>query len=202
VDHLAAKQELRQRALAARRVQADRERLSEIIWQRIAALPEYGRASSVMTYVGVGDEVATLPYFAWLRADGKQIVVPYCRGGVLELFRLEDAAELAPSTFGLLEPKRELRGRAERRVAVEQLDLLVVPGLAFDRQGGRLGYGKGYYDKLLGKLRVDATAIAAAFECQVVPMVPMLPHDVPMDYVATDAALYRGGGRRPPVALR
>lgn len=194
-DMRAIKQELRFLSAAARRKQPDRTAVSREIWRWILELSVYGQAATVMTYIGIGDEVETSPFLPRLRADQKRIVVPYCRGGVLELFRLDAFDELAPSAFGLLEPKRELRALPERHVPAEELDLLIVPGLAFDRRGGRLGHGKGYYDRLLGNLRPDASTIGVAFECQILPAVPMLPHDVAMDFIATESALYRGLGR-------
>ena len=79
----------------------------------------------------------------------KRVVVPYCVGRRLELFRLTDMDELAEGTFTILEPRPELRERPERRVDVAEVDLVVVPGVAFDARGGRLGHGQGYYDRLL-----------------------------------------------------
>ena len=69
-----------------------------------------------------------------------------------------------------------------------------MPGLSFDRRGGRLGYGKGYYDKLLHQVRGDAAKLAVCFECQLVAEVPSLPHDVRMDLIVTEKAVYRVRG--------
>ena len=112
-------------------------------------------------------------------------------GDHLELFWLEDVDELAPRTLGILEPTREIRRRRERRVNVTTLDLIVVPGVAFDRRGGRIGHGKRYYDKLLRNARSGTSIIALAFECQIFPEVPMLDHDIFMDKVATERAVYK-----------
>jgi 5-formyltetrahydrofolate cyclo-ligase len=71
--------------------------------------------------------------------------------------------------------------------------MVVVPGVAFDRSGGRLGHGKGYYDKLLVRIRPDAHIVAVAYECQLFPEVPMLPHDVRMHKVVTESAVYTAG---------
>jgi 5-formyltetrahydrofolate cyclo-ligase len=78
------------------------------------------------------------------------------------------------------------------------VDLFVVPGVAFDRAGGRLGHGRGYYDRLLAQARVDAPFVAAAFDCQLVPGVPVTPRDVPVDAIATELALHRTGVLRRP----
>ena len=74
---------------------------------------------------------------------------------------------------------------------MQELDLLVIPGLAFDRQGGRLGYGKGYFDRLLPGARPDALLAAVAFECQLFDTVPMQPYDVRVDAVVTETDIYR-----------
>jgi 5-formyltetrahydrofolate cyclo-ligase len=71
----------------------------------------------------------------------------------------------------------------------------MVPGVAFDREGGRTGHGKGYYDKLLQHARPDAPLVALAFECQLFPEIPMQPHDIFMDAVVTEEAVYPGRGR-------
>jgi 5-formyltetrahydrofolate cyclo-ligase len=108
----------------------------------------------------------------------------------LELFWIEAVDELAPRTLGILEPKREIRRAAERRVAVNALDLIVVPGLAFDRSGGRIGHGKGYYDKLLQDTSSDTTTVALSYECQIFQEVPMLDHDMFVDKVVTETAVH------------
>ena len=74
---------------------------------------------------------------------------------------------------------------------MQELDLLVIPGLAFDRQGGRIGYGKGYFDRLLPAARADALLAAVAFECQLFDAVPMQPYDVRVDAVITETDIYR-----------
>jgi len=118
-------------------------------------------------------------------------VPPAARGADrIELFPLRSMDELATGTWGILEPKLALRGREDRKVDARQLDLIVVPGLAFDRTGGRLGYGKGYYDRLLAEVRPDATLVAFAFECQLFATVPMHPHDVAMHKVITEKTVY------------
>jgi 5-formyltetrahydrofolate cyclo-ligase len=82
-----------------------------------------------------------------------------------------------------------------KRLKPEDLDLIMVPGVAFDRQGGRTGHGKGYYDKLLQHARPDCPLVALAFECQMFPEIPVQSHDIYMDKVVTEDAVYTGRGR-------
>jgi 5-formyltetrahydrofolate cyclo-ligase len=140
--------------------------------------------------------VRTRQYLPTALGHGKRIIVPYCVEGELELFHLEDMGELAVGMYKILEPRPELRGLAHKRVSPEELDLVMVPGVAFDRSGGRMGHGFGYYDKLLHRARPDAPLVALAFECQLFPEIPTLPHDVFMDRVITEKAVYQGKGRR------
>lgn len=148
-----------------------------------------------MLYVGVRSEVGTRPFLLQAIAEGKRVVVPYCVGRDLALFHLQGMEELAASGFGLFEPRPELRADPAKRVDPAELDLVMVPGVAFDRRGGRLGHGKGYYDRLLPRIRCDAPLIAVAFECQLFPEIPMLEHDVFMDRVITEKTIYPGRER-------
>jgi 5-formyltetrahydrofolate cyclo-ligase len=192
---LKAKQELRRLALASRGRQQHRETLSRRISERLVALPEYKAATGMSIYIGGGPEVQTLPILPPAWSLGKRIAVPCCIGDHLELFWLENVDELTPRTLGILEPNEEIRGRGERRVDVTTLDLIVVPGVAFDPRGGRVGHGKGYYDKLLRNVRPDTVLAALAFECQVFPEVPVLDHDVFMDKVVTERGVYQRKAR-------
>jgi 5-formyltetrahydrofolate cyclo-ligase len=190
------KQAIRQQAQANRREQVDKDAVSRMIWQRLASLPEYGRAGTVMGYVHMRDEVRTRSFLPEILKHGKRLVVPYCVGDELALFCLRDLDELALGTFGILEPKPELQAQADRRIDVGQIDLVMVPGVAFDRRGGRVGHGKGYYDRLLRRARPDTALVGVAFECQLFAEIPMQPHDVFMDKVITEAAVYEGQGRK------
>lgn len=191
----ALKNELRARAHASRRGQADKENLSETICRRFAQLPEYQAADTVMCYVHVRDEVRTYRFLEAAVGRDKRIVIPYCVANDLKLFLLEDMNELTTGHFGILEPDERLRSSAQKHVEPEQLDLIMVPGVAFDTSGGRLGHGRGYYDRLLVDVRPDTRLAALAFECQLFPNIPMGPHDVYMDLVITENGTYRGRGR-------
>jgi 5-formyltetrahydrofolate cyclo-ligase len=184
------KQQMRIEASARRAKQPDAEHHSRLIFQQLTALPEYIAARTVMFYLDLRSEVRTRWFLPTAWAEGKRVVVPYCENGNIELFLLQDMQELSPGMMGVLEPKPELRHRDDRKVDPTELDLVIVPGVAFDHRGGRLGYGKGYYDRFLHQLRDNATKLAICFECQLFPELPLLPHDIPMDRVVTETMVY------------
>ncbi len=190
-DPLQEKHHLRAAAHLRRLHQQDGLRLSGLIFERLIRLPQYTQARTVLCYVSFRSEVYTHTFLARMRADGKQVVVPYCAAQHLDLFCFSSFDDLALGTLGILEPKPELREQIHRRANVQELDLLVIPGLAFDRQGGRLGYGKGYFDRFLLGARPDALMAAVAFECQLFDSVPMQPYDVRVDAVITETEIYR-----------
>ena len=191
------KKELREQAHAARNALANKDELSQKICETFVALPEYKSAKTVLFYVDVRSEVRTRNYLATALTHGKKIVVPWCNtAGELELFHLESMEELALGMYKILEPKVEVRLLPEKQVDVKELDLVMVPGVAFDRRGGRMGHGKGYYDKLLEHARLDTPLVALAFECQMFPEIPVAEHDVFMDKIITESATYVGRGRR------
>lgn len=186
----ARKSALRAEARRRRLAQPDRDVLSRQICERIVDLAEFDAARAILLYVDFGGEVRTrwLIDEAWARA--KKVVVPYCVGDDLRLFRLADYSELSPGTWDILEPRPALRQQADRHVASADVDLVVVPGLAFDVRGARLGQGKGYYDRLLAELRPETFLVAPAFECQIFDAIPTLAHDRPVHRVVTEANVY------------
>jgi len=193
----------RQRRLAydARNKQIDKEAMSRTICAQFVAHPVYRQAETVMWYVHCRSEVRTQSALLGELEAGKHIVIPYCTKdqqgrNKLGLWRLEDFAELVPGMWGILEPPKQRWGELGKEVAPEQLDCVMAPGVAFDRNGGRLGNGAGYYDRLLASVRTDAVLIGVCFEAQLVEQVAMDAHDVVMDIVMTEKNLYAGKGRQ------
>lgn len=189
------KTEIRKAAHAARKSQPDKEAVSQQITDRVLQLAEYQAAQCVMWYVDVRDEVRTRHALPEALASGKRIVIPYCVEGELELFHLESMEELETGMYKILEPRAELRDVASKRVEVSELDLILVPGVAFDARGGRTGHGKGYYDKLLENAKPTTPLVSLAFECQLFDEIPMQDHDIFMDKVVTETQVYAGIGR-------
>jgi 5-formyltetrahydrofolate cyclo-ligase len=190
------KKQIREQAHTNRNAQVNKDELSRDIVARCMALPEYQKAKTVLFYIDVRSEVRTRNDLTNALSTGKKIVVPYCVDGELELFHLENNDELDIGMYKILEPKTELRSVASKQVNVEEIDLIIVPGVAFDRRGGRTGHGKGYYDKLLEHARPDTPLVALAFECQLFDEIPMQDHDIFMDKVVTEKAVYDGLGRK------
>ncbi|MDD1621063.1 MAG: 5-formyltetrahydrofolate cyclo-ligase [Methylococcaceae bacterium] len=195
------KQQLRQIAYAARNDQADKDALSAGICDRFISQSWYQSAQTVLWYVHCRSEVRTLSALCRELANGKHIVVPYCTVDCngerqLGLWRLNAVDELRPGMWNILEPPRERWAETGRRIAVEELDAVMVPGVAFDKHGGRLGNGAGYYDRLLGKVSADTVLAAVCYESQLLPRVPMEAHDVYLNFVITEKTIYAGQRQR------
>ena len=197
-DYQQRKQAIREQARKNRVAQKDKETVSKTICDSFMSLPAYHAAKTVMWYVDAGSEVRTRHSLPTALTHGKRVVVPYCivETNELELFLLEDMSELVEGAYKILEPRDDLRAVPAKRVRPEELDLVMVPGTAFDASGGRMGQGKGYYDRLLANARPDAPLVALAFECQIFPEIPVAPHDVFMDLVMTESKTYPGKGRK------
>ncbi len=195
-DFQQQKKTIRDQAHANRNRQENKDELSRIICDTFMALPEYAAARTVMFYVDVRSEVRTRHSLPAALQTGKRIVVPYCVNNELELFHLTNMEELAIGMYKILEPRLELRSLPGKHVEVRDLDLIMVPGVAFDRSGARMGHGFGYYDKLLQHARPDTPLVALAFECQLFPQVPTQAHDIFMDKIITEKTIYPGRGRQ------
>ena len=149
-----------------------------------ASLPA---GSIVASYAPKGTEVATDALDAFARARGLRVVYPRTVDGDRRLvFHEVTIDDLSPSRFGLLEPSA-----GAPRVDTTAIAVFVIPGLAFDRQGWRVGWGRGYYDATLA-VAPSARRIGIAFECQLVDEVPRDVHDARLHHVVTEAHVYAG----------
>jgi len=156
---------------------------SQAIAARIVALPEFAAAPSVLLTLPFRSEWDTRPLFAAALAGGKTIALPRvnAQSRMLDLHGVIDiATHTAPGYRGIPEPTVTLP-----RIDIGAIDWVLVPGVAFDVAGRRLGYGGGYYDRLLALLTPGTPRIAGAYDLQVVPQVPAAPHDLVVDTVAT-----------------
>ncbi len=156
-----------------------RELYSREIQKRVFLLPEFLYASAVMFFASFRSEVNTLPMIRQALTAGKRVILPKVKGNDLALFEIKDFnKDTVPGAWNIPEP------REARPVTIKEVDLMIVPGLAFDEQGNRLGYGAGFYDRILPYY--DKETIALAFEIQIVPGVPVLTHDIPVKKIVTE----------------
>ena len=184
-----AKRALRERILAARDALEGRTRSEESasIAQRIAELPSFRSAACVVLTLPFRSEWDTRPLLHDALARGAAVALPRVNdvSRMIELHRVRDAlADVAAGYRGIPEPLASLP-----RVPPADVEWILVPGVAFDVHGRRLGYGGGYYHRLLPLLPPSASKIAGAFELQLVESIPAAPHDLTVNAVATPARL-------------
>jgi len=142
-------------------------------------LPEYRDAALVLFYASFQSEVETHHMIRRALAEGKRVALPRVKGKELELFEIKNFdTDVLPGAWGIPEPE------GGRRVELKDIGLIVVPGAAFDVQGNRIGYGAGFYDKLLPFYR--GRTVALAFELQIVAAAPADAHDIPMQKIVTE----------------
>jgi 5-formyltetrahydrofolate cyclo-ligase len=163
---------------------AARRREEAALSERFPALPGLAAARTVLLYVtAFPEEIATGELLARVLEQGKRLICPrvHRSEGRLALFAVEDPRrDLIPGTRGIPEPAGE-----GPEVAPREVDWLLVPGLAFNMEGYRLGRGAGHYDRLLPQLRSDAPRWALIYDCQWVDDLPVEPHDVPLDGIVS-----------------
>ncbi len=192
-----AKEAARRKGRAAQReASAHRRAAGALACERLIALPEYRRANRLLWYVSHGHELPTREAIQRELARGRTLFVPYVEDRGLRLWRLLDLAELHPGAFGILEPPPELRGLSDREAPPLGIDFVVVPGVAFDTEGRRVGSGMGFYDRLLASLRPDCVRAGLCYEAQLAEALPSERHDQPVDLVVTERRTLRPGRSR------
>jgi 5-formyltetrahydrofolate cyclo-ligase len=161
------------------------------IHRLLLACPAAAAAEHFFLYVHFRSEVETMTLLTKLLEDGKTVSVPLTlrREGRLLAVRITDpASQLRPGCFGILEPSRQQTAQAMINPA--RIDIALVPGSVFDRRGGRLGYGGGFYDRFLSQDAPQALRVGLAFAIQLADRVPLEPHDQLMDMLVTEEQLY------------
>jgi 5-formyltetrahydrofolate cyclo-ligase len=185
MDETADKREIRKKILALRdgMTPAEIAAKSASIVGWLTGLRELREACTLMVFCSFGSEVRTDDLLRWGWEAGKRIVVPLCRPEERGLTPclLGSFSELEIGHYGIREPRREY----VRPVLREEIDAILVPAVAFDRRGHRVGYGGGFYDRFLPQIP-RAVRIGAAFSCQTVGRVPEDPHDLPVDRIVTE----------------
>lgn len=151
---------------------------SEQILGAILQLPEYKKATHIYAYVSYNEEVSTFAFLESVLRSGKTLCVPKVYGEIMKFHIITSLEDLKPGAYGILEPCNDL-------IDEKNSGFMLLPGLAFDRAGHRLGYGGGFYDKYLSEHK-DFIKVAAAYDFQVVSKVNYESQDIPVDVVVTE----------------
>lgn len=159
-----------------------RQQASRKMQAELTRLPCYQAAEYIMLYMAMQDEVQLDELIAMVLKNGKKAVIPLVTGaGLMEAVELSDMADLVPDKYGIKTVSEEKR----RLIAPDKIDLIIVPGVAFDKAGHRLGMGGGFYDRFM--LRASrAVRAALAYDCQLLVSVPAEVHDLTVDYIITE----------------
>jgi 5-formyltetrahydrofolate cyclo-ligase len=163
----------------------ERARASEEIRARVLALPEVEVARAVLLFHSFGSEVDTSGIAQDLAGLGRALFVPVIDGSVLRPAGYVPGDPVVPSAMGVPEPAEHVLGEPR------DVDLVIAPGLAFDRRGHRLGYGRGYFDRFLRALSPAAGRVGIGFHVQLVDRVPYGPGDARLSVVITDREVMR-----------
>jgi 5-formyltetrahydrofolate cyclo-ligase len=192
-DLAARKRSLRGSARAARGslLTPERQRASGEIVARLQRLPQVRDATTILLYAAQPTEVDLAALVRSLRSRSVRTLFPRVDGARLDLVAAADLRTLELGYRGIREP-------VGPRVGPEVVDVAIVPGVAFDPLGGRLGQGGGHYDRLLARLPDDCVRIGVCFACQMVPRVPRAAHDEAVDLVVTEHAVYHGDDTPSP----
>ena len=187
---------MRERMLATRDAMSDADRASQsrAVTSRLAQLDALEQARTVAAYVSFRTELDTEQFLATVLHRSKRLLLPRIEPGkrLLRFYhvtRLEGSLLAGP--WGIREPDPACCAQAEMR----EIDLMLVPGVAFTRECDRLGYGGGFYDTVIGAMRDGVPTVAAAFTGQIVDSLPLQAHDRRIDMVLTEDAVYRAGPR-------
>lgn len=169
--------------------EVERMEKSRAACEHLKATDAYRNAPAVMVYVSKDDEVDTRDFIREMLTEGKRVIVPYCKDGSRELgiAQIEDLVkDLQTGKYGILEPVHDKRDNFFR----SDLKLIICPGVAFDKDGGRVGRGKGCYDSFMAEINGRIPVYGLAFDVQVLDApVPFDYHDVPVDQVVTESGL-------------
>jgi 5-formyltetrahydrofolate cyclo-ligase len=182
-------QTLRQNILARRDTLSSEKRLrySQLITKRAIGLEQFAIADTFFIYVNFRSEVETRALIVQILALGKKVVVPVTlvrEKALLPVCINDPEQELAPGYCSIQEPIIDIR--ESKLVSPETIDIIFLPGSVFDQQGGRIGYGGGYYDRFLSAQAPQALRVGLAYELQMVDRALLQEHDELMDLILTE----------------
>ena len=186
-DVKARKSQIRQSAFVRRDAlpKDERSEKSTAIMERLFDFANFLEARIVLFYMSYGSEVDTEPMVRKALELEKIVALPLvdAKQGEIVPFKIDNLdSDLRPGYRGIREPIPEQC----KQIPVQYVNLAIIPGVAFDERGGRIGHGMGVYDRFIPKLDITTRKVALAFECQIVPQIPMEPHDRYTDIIITE----------------
>lgn len=187
MDVRAAKAQLRQECKVRRDALTvtQREIEAKKVLPRILSHPAWHKSTKVCLYASFAGELPTPGLIQNALQSGKKVYLPRVNGDQLAtIHQIDDVQQLVLSPLGILEPKE-----TAPRIDPKKIDFFLVPGIAFDKQGNRLGHGSGFYDRLLAHAKSDVFCLGYAYDFQVVPQIPVEAHDRRVDAIATPSGI-------------
>jgi len=155
---------------------------AQSLWYQLKSDPQFQKAKRIGAFSSVGSEISTLPMLEGILSSGKELYLPRTEKGqqLLQFHPVTDLSTLKPGLFNIPEPP------AKTAIAPSHIDLLLVPGLAFDNRGHRLGYGNGYYDRFMKIISPDCFTLGISYSFQIIDKTPNSDHDIPVHAVLTE----------------
>lgn len=158
--------------------------MSRDIFNTFIKLDKVQESPIIMAYLSFGSEVNADYIIEWAWSNNKRVVVPVCLPKTRRMIPsiIDSFQQVEPGYFGIRQPKKEFLRPVNKGI----IDIIVVPAVAFDRRGYRIGYGGGYYDRFLAEIKEKAIKIGLAFQCQLVSRLQVDKYDIPVDLIVTD----------------
>ncbi len=165
------------------------ETASQGVWNILKARPEYLKAKGIGAFASIPHEINTYPILEGTLSSGKKLYLPKVTKDMahFEFHLVTDLKNLKPGPFGILEPT------STKAADWNDLELVLAPGLAFDRNGNRLGFGKGFYDRVIPRLKKSCLVVGLGYAFQLVEQVPAGPHDIPVKAVLCETGYHPCG---------
>ena len=167
---------------------AEKEKKDRAIEELLYGTEEFRTAKTISLFASFRSEVGTFGIIRKLLTEGRRVVLPRVEGQLLGLYEIRSLDELLPGCMNIPEPTVL---SDDRKLSINDVDAVIIPGAAFDETGNRIGYGGGFYDRLLAGLRKPAPIIAPAYEEQVIASVPAFAYDKKVSMIVTDRRVIR-----------
>jgi 5-formyltetrahydrofolate cyclo-ligase len=158
------------------------EEASNSLWIQLKEETFFKKARRIAAFCSIGTEIDTMPLLAKILNSSKELYLPKTEQdqNLMEFHSVSDLKKLIPGPFNILEPP------AGKILSPKKIDIILVPGLAFDNRGHRLGYGRGYYDRYLNLLKPGCVILGVAYSFQIIDKTPITDHDIPVNAVLTE----------------